>query len=195
MPIYVFDCPPEQCRAGCVDRVVVETQFLAQARDKQGQVVIDRRTNQPALVPDKRATWNWLAQNLSYPLPPGANFKCMILSMEMHQERKPWVVNRSVAPVATDQRHVGGGAPVGEPFATRQTITQPPQAGRKGQKREGAPEYEPIDQSGLPAVGDQMFGDSSGDAGTFSDVGIDDQEQVRELRRPPGPRPPEPPKQ
>ncbi len=194
MPIYVFDCPPELRRVNCVDRVVCETSFLCGAVHPNGQPIIDQRSGRQALIPDSAATWRWLI-GMPLPFPPGVAFKCHILSNELYpRQNKPRIVCRSIAAAATSQQDVSGGMPTGEPHTNQQVLTQPPRPAPEGQKRQGVPEYEPIDASALPGLSDVMFGENGGDAGTFADVGTDNSEEIRQLRRPPGPRPVEQPK-
>lgn len=176
--LYVFPS-----YAGCVERVLVSTPFVRQV---QGQQLPQ---------PDPATTWGYIRQH-QYPWPQGVVPKPYLLSKytsPQQQQQAPDIMCIQIAHAEVSRQMVNSGMPVGAPVGNAGSpVSVPPMPGPKppdGVKLVHSGLYEEIDSSGLPSVGDNMFGESDPSAGTYTDISVGGIEEKRTLQRPVGPPP------
>lgn len=184
---FVFWFKPEDCRAGCVERVIIKGPFYKLGRNPQTGQPMPLRSAIGLPVGDVQAAARWLA-GLGPVFPyPAANPMGAVSAACLTPDGQTWEpegkaeivsVQYTQPPVVSGQQVTAdmGGQPVGNRGAG---ITQPPsvpaQRPAKLQPRDPlqATQYEPIDDAGLAVAADGMF-DADAQAGTFTDINPND---------------------
>lgn len=190
MPMYTFECPPQQRIAGCVEKIVVRTPFLKGKFHPNGAPVIDPRTNRQVPEPDSQQTWAWVAQQ-RLPLPPSANFSGSIQSYTADANLPPEVIATQYTQQQV-QAHAQIHAPYGQPVGNAGAYQPPPMVDPRYQnpaaKIYRQDQWEPLDGAALPGGTDPMLGDVDPAGGTFTDIDSAGNEIQRQDIMPVAPR-------
>ena len=181
MPMYTFECPPQQRIAGCVEKIVVRTPYWRGKVHPNGAPVIDPRTNRQVPEPDSQQTWAWISQQ-NLPLPPSASFSGSIQTYTPDTN-----LPAEVIAVQYTQPQVQGHAPIhapyGQPVGNAGAYQPPPMVDSRFQNPAAKPyrqdPFEPLDGAALPGGTDSMMGDVDPSGGTFTDT----DSQGNEIRR------------
>lgn len=184
MPHLCWMCPDEQRVAGCIERLVQYSPFIAPAvNPNNGQPLINPKTNRQMYMADVRAAWNWLVTSWlpqsGYQFPPNVAFNCTITNPARGEDRAPSVYCvQETKPVVTREQI---SAPYAQPVGNRgQSAVPLPMPNQPRTLMNPAGSLEPLPDPALPSNQDPLMGEIDGSGGTYMDIDGNGNEVVRQ---------------